>query len=615
MAKVKKKKGIVRFEAIVPFAIVCALIVLYFVLFFDLHLRKGIEWAGSYLNGAEVNVGSLKTSFINASVRIGKIEVTDKDKPEQNKVEIGNIGFELLWDALLRGKAVVNLAEIQNIQVETPRKSPGRVYPSESRSKGLEIIRSQISGTVLGDVARMLDGFDPKKALGEIGKLKSAMHIEQLKADLDRKEKTWTSALAGIPGQAEFSGLQQKLNSIQIGATKNPAEIQNQISQINGLLSEIDEKSKAIQSQAGSLSSDVNSFAGAVGGIDQVMKQDIQDLEKRIQLPKLDARSIASDLFGGKVVSQVAQVERYVTMARETMPVKKAQAATAKPVSPPRGKGKIYQFGKPNSYPLFWLRKGEISSRLENTALGGNVSGQLLDLSSSQPQLGKPMQLHLNGDFPKRGFMGIQLSAILDHTGEIPVDTLKFSAASFPIEQRQLSSSDEVQFAIAKAIGSATLEGVLKGDGVQLRIDTGFREVDYLISAKSKLLENTLKSVAREIPAISVQASLDGTWDKLGMSLQSNLASALEKGFAGQLQSRVAEARQQISGMVNAKVAQQRAELDRRYQENRRKITSQIDEKRKKADALRAQAMAKLDDAKKQLASKGLDGLRKKLPF
>ena len=150
---------------------------------------------------------------------------------------------------------------------------------------------------------------------------------------------------------------------------------------------------------------------------------------------------------------------------------------------------------------------------------------------------------------------------------------------------------------------------------MQLRIDTGFREVDYLISAKSKLLENTLKSVAREIPAISVQASLDGTWDKLGMSLQSNLASALEKGFAGQLQSRVAEARQQISGMVNAKVAQQRAELDRRYQENRRKITSQIDEKRKKADALRAQAMAKLDDAKKQLASKGLDGLRKKLPF
>ena len=43
----RKRKGPIRFEAIVPIAIIVGLVAAYFVLFFDMHLRMGIEYAAT----------------------------------------------------------------------------------------------------------------------------------------------------------------------------------------------------------------------------------------------------------------------------------------------------------------------------------------------------------------------------------------------------------------------------------------------------------------------------------------------------------------------------------------------------------------------------------------
>ncbi|MDD2929639.1 MAG: hypothetical protein PHY50_07460, partial [Sideroxydans sp.] len=57
-----KKQGAIRVEAVVPMLIVVGLIVLYFSLFFDAHLRRGLEFGATQANGAEVNIGTLQTS-------------------------------------------------------------------------------------------------------------------------------------------------------------------------------------------------------------------------------------------------------------------------------------------------------------------------------------------------------------------------------------------------------------------------------------------------------------------------------------------------------------------------------------------------------------------------
>ncbi len=55
--KTPKKKGPIRFEAIIPVLVLSLLTFAYFSYYFDRHLKSLIEYVGTQGNGAEVNVG------------------------------------------------------------------------------------------------------------------------------------------------------------------------------------------------------------------------------------------------------------------------------------------------------------------------------------------------------------------------------------------------------------------------------------------------------------------------------------------------------------------------------------------------------------------------------
>ena len=121
--KAKKKKGPLRIEAIVPLGILLVLGMLYGHYLFDSNLKSTLEWTGTQIYGAEINIKRIKTSVFKASFLLEGLEVTDKESPELNLVKIGEIRFKFLWDALLRAKFVVEEAGVYSIQIASPRKA------------------------------------------------------------------------------------------------------------------------------------------------------------------------------------------------------------------------------------------------------------------------------------------------------------------------------------------------------------------------------------------------------------------------------------------------------------------------------------------------------------
>ena len=165
--KIPKKKGPIRFEAIIPVLVMSLLTFGYFSYYFDHHLKSLFEYVGTQGNGAEVNVASVKTSFLRGSFDLNGLQVTDKEKPTHNMLEIENMHFQYVWDALLRMKFVVDDASINNIQISKPRKHPGKVLPPEpakpSKINELQIevisqVKNKYGKNVLGDVATLLEG-------------------------------------------------------------------------------------------------------------------------------------------------------------------------------------------------------------------------------------------------------------------------------------------------------------------------------------------------------------------------------------------------------------------------------------------------------------------------
>ncbi|MEQ1878533.1 MAG: TIGR03545 family protein, partial [Bdellovibrionia bacterium] len=308
-AKVKKAKGPIRTEAVVPFAIIVALIAFYFMVFFDSHVKSAIEFGAGYVNGAEVNVGSVKTSFIKGDFAINDLQVTNVENPKVNSVEIGRMHFQFLWDALLRMKFVIQDASITDLQVGTPRKYPGRV--TKKPDPVVEEKKDENKGNALADATKLLDCSVDMSGLKNIGNLQSKAKIEALQADLANKEKEWNASLAALPTGADIDSLKTRISTAKIGGTNNPAEIQQQIQNVDGLLKEANDKVGKVKVAGDTLKNGVSHFQNSLKEIDETVKKDIRDVESKLKLPSLDTESLSKQFFGDQFLAKLGQAKRY----------------------------------------------------------------------------------------------------------------------------------------------------------------------------------------------------------------------------------------------------------------------------------------------------------------
>lgn len=633
-AKKIKKKGPIRFEAVVPIAIIVATIAVYFTLFFDGHLRRGLEWVGTQANGAEVNIGSLKTRFTRAEVIIQQVEATDPQQPSQNRLGIGRIEFRMLWDALLRGKVVVEVASVNGIEVASPRKKPGYVLPppaersgpsffDEAKEKIMAQVKEQFQSTGLSSISGVLKGFDPTEGLKDLGELKSAARIQSLNDELPKKEKLWRETVQGLGDSKQVQALAQKVGQIQVGG--DPAAVPGKIAELSQVIQQSQQLIAQTQAKAEVLTRDVSEFSKSLTEIDSLIEKDRREIESRLKFPRLDSKGLSEALFGDLVLSRVAGAQRYIDMGRKYMPPKKSERESERAaqgeiqVQPhPRAQGVSYEFGRPKGYPLFWLKKAEISSTGEYSAVGGDVKGVIQDVTSHPSLLGRPMIAKVEGDFPKKDVRNVLLQASLDHTKSVARDSLILSVGAYPLKDLWLNQEPDTELGITQAVGQSSIRGVLEGDQIELSVNQQIHQPSYHLKVGNDLLNSILQNVTHELKMIQLAAKVSGSWSALKLSLESNFGSALERGLQKQLQGKIQEARKKIDDLIEEKIGKPKRDLMSKFTSTQSQVQSQIDQKKKEAEGVIQQAQAKSDQVKNQadqMKNRAIEELKKKLPF
>lgn len=620
----KKSKGPIRFEAIVPFGIVVALVIIYFKLFFDIHLRKGIEIGGYYANGAEVNVADVTTSFWKMSFELTGLQVTDPKNPIKNRVEIERIHARLLWDALLRFKFVIEDSGITGIQTWSTRKSPGRVKPIEpdkksmaetAKGRGLEAAKEQFKGTALGDMANVAGGADVGGTLSGLeGQLKSKAYIEQLFNELKAKEKEWKAKVDALPQGPEIENLKARIKNIKIN-TSNFAELQKSLKEVDALAKEAGAKIGNTNNILNDLKGDLDKYSKAMQQVDELIKQDQAMLRSKLNVPSLDAKDLAKHLFGPQFVSKLVEVEKYMRLARKYAPPKKTpeqrQAEMAEQLRPPpRGQGTDYQFGRPRSYPKFWLKRASISSKA-GQGLNGNMDGYIADVTTDPPVVGRPMILEVKGDFPEQQIIGVQLKAVVDHVTHIPKETVYMTVGGYPVEGQMLSNSEDVKLGFKKGSAGSRLTIQLVEENVDIALNNSLTKIDYIASAKNEYVDSLLKGAMADIPQVTLDATASGTWADLRMDIRSNLGAELSRAFQKQIQAKVDEAKKKIDDYMEKEVGPKKRELTQKIDEFKSKYLGQAEKKKEEVTQVQKQAENKAKDTQNS-GKKGAEDKAKK---
>ncbi len=634
-AKIKKRQGPIRWEAIAPLTIVVGVIWAYFFFFFDTHARHGLEYIGTQANGAEVNIAELKTSFWRASLEVNGIEITNAETPAKNIVELGTMKWQMLWDALLRGKVVVEDASILDIRVGTIRKKPGRVLPPDPpgdskfqklKEEALANAEKQFSQNVLGDAAALLQGADPAKQLTSIGdELKSSQRIKELEAELKKKQAEWNDRIAKLPKNEEIQNFEKRGKAIKLDGFTNPMEVQQSIQQIDALVKDVDAKAKEVQSTSAAVGSEMKTMQTSFDQLKSFVDNDIKDLQARLKIPSLDAGSIAKSVFGPLILSRVRQAEKYMTKARQFMPPKKSaeeKAEFEKPKPQERITGKNYKFGRPKAYPLFWLKKAALSSKETPDGPSGDMTGELHNVTDDQPMLGLPLTLSFKGRFPSSKIEDVKGLVTIDHRTESPVESLEISVGSYPITEQKLIQSEEVQLGFKQATGSTRAKIELKDQMVAMTIQSTFDKISYDVSAKAPMVDEILKAIIAGLPKVTLNAGIKGSWTSLQFDFESNLGRELQNGFERQLQVKINEAKAKLQAMIDDVIGKEKNKLLGEFASSSGDITKVLQGKEGAVNGLKANLEKEknkaLNEQKSKLgneAGKAVEDLKKKFGF
>ena len=564
--KIPKKKGPIRFEAIVPVLVIFLGTFGYFSYYFDSHLKSLFEYVGTQGNGAEVNVASVKTSFLNGSFDLNGLQITDKERPTHNTLEIENMHFKYVWDALLRMKFVVDDASINNIQISKPRKSPGRVLPPEpakpSKLNELQIevisqIKNKYGKNVLGDVAALLEGGDYKDQLEKIrGELKSEARVKTMLMDLNTKKDFWDNKIKVLSDTSKVKKIESQIQVIS--SKKNILEQAQGVKDLNDLLKDVNKQYNEIQAASKQLQSEITAVAQYPKELENLVKEDIASLKNRFAVPEIDFKDMAMHLFAGEFAEYIAKARKYQALAKQYLPEKKEKEEV---LPPKRSQGENYEFPITTGYPLFWLKRAALSSKGTADSYSGNVSGELTNVTTSPKVVAKPIVLNMRGDFPAVKVMQVQAMITADFTKSIGEQSALIKIGSFEVPEKMFVNDEKIKFGFQNAVGATTIKAKLRQDQIAMSWDSVLSNPKFLIESKSKLATEMLTNIMNGISNITVNGSASGTFKNLDMNISSNLGDELGNGFKREIGNKVAEAQNKIQGVIDEKIMKPKNDL------------------------------------------------------
>lgn len=614
--KPKKAKGPIRVEVIFPVFILIGITYAYFTFYFDRHLKQGIEWAGTQGLGAEVNVGHLKTSFINGSFEMNKLEMTNKEKPTHNIIEIGRINFKFLWDALLRAKFVVEDASILTIQMDTKRSSPGKVIPppppsdnslmSKLQNQIISQAKNRFKDNILGDVIALAEGVNYQDQLDKLrGELKTESRINEMIQDVNTKKEYWDGEIKRLSDpavvtefQAEFKIIEQEKNFIE------------QAKRVPGLIKIADKAKKQIddiQKSAKTLQSEVQRITQYPKEVEGLVKADVAALQGHFKIPDLNFSDFSSMLFGTDLMSYVVQARKYQAIAKQYMPPKKNEEE--KVIPPPRKVGKTYSFPITTGYPLFWLKNAAISSKATEGEFAGDFSGRLTNVTTTPQAIGIPMVLDLKGDLHAKKIQGIQLKLTLDHTRVKTKQILNMKVSSFPIPGKMLSQSSDFTFGIKDSSASVMINATLYDETIDFIWNNSLNNVQYVVESKNKIIKDVVTNVVSGIPTINLEARAKGPWNNIDWSLKSNLGTDLATGLKAEVSKKIEEAKAKLQTLINDQVLAKKTELMAQVEATKAKYEGEI----KKILAQGENQKKRIEEELKKAQSKATGGQIDKL--
>ena len=588
-----------RWQGLVPLALLLVLVVVFWLLFGDRVVRQSAAEAATKALGTQVDIASLEVRESESSIELRGLAIADPFDPRRNVIAAERIRVELEAEPLLEKKLIIRRLAVGGVRLGTQRAEPAR----RSDDKGF-------AATTLRNVRQWAATYrHPVLALTPIDTIRQIVldptqlvTVRAATALASRADSIRTALEGGwraLDLRSAFDSSEALVKRLS-GATPRTLGIdgtRRAVTDVRRLVRQLDDTKNRVETLQRDARAGVATLDTGVGALNDARRADYAFARGLLKIPSLEGPDIGGALFGPVTLDRYQQVVYWAELAQRYMP----PGLRPRPREGPerlRAAGATVAFPRARQLPDFHLQAGELDFALPKGVARGSYVARLTDLTTTPALVGRPTRFSARRDAIGTTLGALQVSGLIDHTAGASRDSVSAVGSDIALPSFSLPV---LPLRVDPGKGVSRLDFVRNGNRIAARWSMRSSDVRWLSDSGSARALNPLEQLMARIVTglreLEVTANLTGDIRAPSIAITSNVDRAIAarvREVAGEEIAR-AEARaraavdrivEEQTAPVRARVAELRSESERRVEEARARLAEERQKLQARLDAL-----------------------------
>jgi uncharacterized protein (TIGR03545 family) len=539
-----------------------------------------IERSLETIIGASVEAEQVNVDLATLSVTIERLQMANPRNTWQNIIEAKKVFFQVAGEPLLQGKTVIEGIIIDEMMLNTPRRTNGNLNrpllpgPFGEAQKQLQkdiadlpiLNPEKLAGNF--DVNQILSGFEFETDL-------SALDIKQKLEDAGRN---WKENLQDFDNaKMQLKDIQLNINEFNAYEPKTLLDYNRKLDMLKQIQKAIGQFQRKIDTTQKAFSGDFRTINNDIDRLRKIADGDYSSLLKKANLPNISNINVGQSLFGRKLLNESSVILNLVTQLRRMMPV---ELIPIKEEHIRGGQDIRFSSAGPKVYPNFLIKHIDISGRGTSGAnLSGYYAHGTLDGLTDEPLVyGKPMVVSLYGKAPNQAYLN--LNGALSHINSNYHDRINFKIGNLPLPEFEIAEKS-AYIPTKISAGRSELDAQFEMRPDFFRFVMQFRGRNLTGSFEGKPDANNMtaelvRSIMTRIDLLVVDYKLEGRGKQLSYDVSSNLDQIITARIRSFVGAKVELALKPLRDKVEAKLLEHQMALTIARQQYESQIQARI---------------------------------------
>lgn len=609
---------IVRWKALIPLLLFVVLLALGWWLLLDTAVRRGIEYAGTEIVGARVDLASARVSLGRGTVTLRGLQVTDPGHPMTNLVQADQIVADVRLLPLLEKKILLDTVAVRGVRFGTPRRSSGALaHKSPTTGRVAQAIaqwarRVRIPSLSVQGVGGVVDVSRIRP-----DSLRTIAQARAVQQRADSLRQTWQRDLEGLDPQPQLDtarALIQRLKQADVRAL-GLAGTRDLLTSARASVGRLGQAADRLEALHARVTQGAGALRGDVGGLAAARQADYAYASGLVNLPSLATPDLSPALFGEMALARVQPVLYWLTLAEQYLP---PGLDPRREMGPRRARaaGTTVRFPLAHQDPGFLLAFADADAEIGGAgAAAAHYAARLTGLTSAPAVYGRPTTFLATRTGAAQGPRAGRVVAVLDHVRAPIRDSVDAALDGVALPTVALPAAGA---RLALGSGSVSLSLALRGDNVngsmtwrsssvrwsRAGADSAAGPSDHPPTVGSAAwAQDVLWRTVSRLTSVDVEVRIGGRVRAPSLGVRSNVGQAVARALKQELGAEVARQEQRV-----------RARVDQLVQAQVQQAQAQAADAQTKAEAAVAAKRAELDATRKDLEAQ-IAALTKKLPI